>query len=400
MGVMVCRWLKLAIIIVFVIQFAQVAHASGVSISWLRNSENDVAGYKVYYGTSHRNYQHFLDVGPFTTAVIDSLRGNATYYFAVTAYDNLGNESAYSQEVYAAIPTQGTGTPGGGSNVLPGGGTGGQGNGTQDEGSGISPNEGTGSNETPTPAEETLIEVIGDVDEPVDLRGVNPIGQYSIVPIVTSSPTAEDNFLHISEPGVYLYNAYDINGIVVYKIRVSVASKLITTGSFQPGTTLDLEALSSGVAIQLKPDAYFTKVPIGIGTPSSYSASAEIFNGGNGIEFDMLPYGLKLAKPASITVKFDKNDPIVQRFDENENAWKDISDVTASNGQVIFSTQELGKFRVYSEATDPPAASSGGGGGVCFISTSTQVNSIFQIMILLIVAAVLSTIHDRKRMSD
>ena len=397
MDVKVCRWLKLAILIVFMIQFAQLAHASGVSISWLRNSENDVAGYKVYYGTAHRNYQHYIDIGLFTTALIDSLSGGVTYYFAVTAYDNLGNESAYSQEVQAAIPAQGTGTPDGGSNVLPGGGTGSQGDGTQDGESGVSPNEGTGSDETP--AQETLIEIIGDVDEPVDLSGVNPTGQYSIVPIMTSSPIADDNFLHIGEPGVYLYNAYDINGIVVCKIRVSVASKLITTGSFQPGTTLDLEALSSGIAIQLKPDAYFTKVPVGIGNPS-YFASAEIFNGGNGIEFDMLPYGLKLAKPASITVKFDKNDPIVQRYDENENAWKDISDVTALNGQVTFSTQELGKFRVYSEATDPPAVSSGGGGGVCFISTSTQVNSIFQIMILLIVAAMLFIIHDRKRMSD
>jgi hypothetical protein len=379
------------------IQFVQSAHASGVSISWLRNSENDVAGYKVYYGTAHRNYQHYIDVGPFTTGVIDSLSEGVTYYFAVTAYDNLGNESAYSQEVHAAIPAQGTGTPSGGSNVLPGGGTGGQGDGTKDGGSGVSPNEGTGSNETP--AEETLIEIIGDVDEPIDLRGVNPTGQYSIVSIMTSSPTAEDNFLHIGEPGVYLYNVYDINGIVVYKIRVSVASKLITTGSFQPGTTLDLEALSSGIAIQLKPDAYFTKVPIGIGNPSSYFASAEIFNGGTGIEFDMLPYGLKLAEPASITVKFDKSDPIVQRFDENENAWKDISDVTALNGQVTFSTQELGKFRVYSEATDPPAASSGVGGGFCFISTGIPVNPISQIIILLIVAVVLSIIHDRKRMS-
>jgi hypothetical protein len=374
------------------------AQASGVSIGWMRNSENDVAGYKVYYGTAHRNYQHYIDVGPFTTALIDSLSGGVTYYFAVTAYDNLGNESAYSQEVHAAIPAQETGTPGGGSNVLPGGGTGSQGDGTQDGESGVSPNEGTGSDETP--AQETLIEIIGDVDEPVDLSGVNPTGQYSIVPIMTSSPTAEDNFLYIGEPGVYFYNEYDINGIVVCKIRVSVASKLITRGSFQPGTTLDLEALSSGIAIQLKPDAYSAKVPIGIGNSSSHSASAEVFNGGSGIEFDMLPYGLKLAKPASITVKFDKNDPIVQRFDEDENAWKDISDVTASNGQVTFSTQELGKFRVYSEATDPPAASSGGDGGGCFISTSIPVNSISQIMILLIVAAVLFIIHDRKRMID
>ena len=32
------------------------------------------------------------------------LAGGRTYYFAVTAYDNAGNESAYSAEVSKAIP--------------------------------------------------------------------------------------------------------------------------------------------------------------------------------------------------------------------------------------------------------------------------------------------------------
>lgn len=86
------------------IQFAELAHASGVSISWLKNTESDVAGYKVYYGTTTRNYQHSIDVGPFTSAVIDGLNGGVTYYFAVTAYDTSGYESAYSLEVQATIP--------------------------------------------------------------------------------------------------------------------------------------------------------------------------------------------------------------------------------------------------------------------------------------------------------
>lgn len=86
-------------------QFTQLAYAYGVSINWNRNSESDVAGYKVYYGTTAHNHQNMLDVGPFTTAVIDGLNGGATYYFAVTAYDTSGNESADSQEVQATIPT-------------------------------------------------------------------------------------------------------------------------------------------------------------------------------------------------------------------------------------------------------------------------------------------------------
>lgn len=103
-------------------QCPQVVLASGVSISWNRNLESDVAGYRVHYGTSSRDYRNTIDVGPFTSAVIDGLISGTTYYFAVTAYDMSGNESADSQEVHATIPaatpstytltvaTQGTGS--------------------------------------------------------------------------------------------------------------------------------------------------------------------------------------------------------------------------------------------------------------------------------------------------
>lgn len=84
--------------------FTQLAHAYGVSISWNSNIESDLAGYRVYYGASARNYQDVIDVGPFTSAVIDGLSSGLTYYFAVTAYDTSGNESAASQEVRATIP--------------------------------------------------------------------------------------------------------------------------------------------------------------------------------------------------------------------------------------------------------------------------------------------------------
>jgi len=91
-------------LIVFMVQFTQMAFAYGVSISWNKNPEGDVAGYKVYYGTSSHNYSTMLDVGPFTGAVIGDLSGGVTYYFAVTAYDTSGNESVTSREVQATIP--------------------------------------------------------------------------------------------------------------------------------------------------------------------------------------------------------------------------------------------------------------------------------------------------------
>jgi hypothetical protein len=58
----------------------------------------DLAGYRIYYGTSSRNYAVSIDVGNVTTHRIGNLPP-ATYYFAATTYDTSGNESDYSNEV-------------------------------------------------------------------------------------------------------------------------------------------------------------------------------------------------------------------------------------------------------------------------------------------------------------
>ena len=62
----------------------------------------DLAGYKLYYGTSSGNYSVAIDVGNVTTFKVDGL-SSGTYYFAVTAYDASGNESDYSNEVSKTI---------------------------------------------------------------------------------------------------------------------------------------------------------------------------------------------------------------------------------------------------------------------------------------------------------
>jgi hypothetical protein len=63
---------------------------------------NDLAGYKVYYGISSRNYSNSIDVGNVMTYEINSLSAG-TYHFSVTAYDISGNESDYSIEVSKII---------------------------------------------------------------------------------------------------------------------------------------------------------------------------------------------------------------------------------------------------------------------------------------------------------
>jgi hypothetical protein len=63
----------------------------------------DLAGYKIYYGTSSGNYTEVIDAGNVTTYTVGSLPPG-TYYFAVTAYNGSGNESDYSNEASKTIP--------------------------------------------------------------------------------------------------------------------------------------------------------------------------------------------------------------------------------------------------------------------------------------------------------
>ena len=74
------------------------AGSSSVTLSWNANSETDIAGYRIHYGTAAAPYQNLIDV-PTTSVVIPDLESGATYTFAVTAYNTTGGESAYSAAI-------------------------------------------------------------------------------------------------------------------------------------------------------------------------------------------------------------------------------------------------------------------------------------------------------------
>lgn len=90
----------LAIIaLLFLHHWSTPAIAADASLSWDANTEADLAGYKVYYGTSSRSYGTPIDVNNQTTFTVTGLSEGQTYYFAVTAYNNTNVESAFSAEV-------------------------------------------------------------------------------------------------------------------------------------------------------------------------------------------------------------------------------------------------------------------------------------------------------------
>ena len=79
--------------------------AADVQLSWNPNSEMDLAGYKIYYGSSPRRYTHLAGVADRPAFFVSGLPAG-TYFFAVTAYDFSGNESGFSNEVSFTVSDQ------------------------------------------------------------------------------------------------------------------------------------------------------------------------------------------------------------------------------------------------------------------------------------------------------
>lgn len=77
--------------------------SGSATLIWAGNTENDLAGYKVYRGTQSGVYGTSIEVGNVTTYQFTNLPPNTTYFFCVTAIDTAGNESLPSSEVSKSI---------------------------------------------------------------------------------------------------------------------------------------------------------------------------------------------------------------------------------------------------------------------------------------------------------
>jgi fibronectin type 3 domain-containing protein len=75
-----------------------------VTLEWDANTEPDLDGYKLYYGTSGGIYDFVVDAGDSTTCTVINLTPGETYYFAATAYNTAGAESAFSNEIIYSVP--------------------------------------------------------------------------------------------------------------------------------------------------------------------------------------------------------------------------------------------------------------------------------------------------------
>ena len=82
---------------------ASVLHAATITAMWNANSETDLAGYKLSYGTQTGVYTTTVDVGNVTSRPL-TLAGGQRYYFAVRAYNMSAMISPYSAEVFFDVP--------------------------------------------------------------------------------------------------------------------------------------------------------------------------------------------------------------------------------------------------------------------------------------------------------
>jgi hypothetical protein len=88
----------ICLVLITMLFSAKTSYGACISLKWTANSEADLDGYNIYYGTSSGNYGGHLDLGDVTEYELSDLTEGTTYYIALTAYDFYGNESEKSDE--------------------------------------------------------------------------------------------------------------------------------------------------------------------------------------------------------------------------------------------------------------------------------------------------------------
>lgn len=90
-------------LLLLLLLFPSVVSGMSVTLAWDANPEPDIAGYKVYWGTTSGEYTDTLEVpgaDPEPQVTVEDIPTRLTY-FVVTAYNTDGLESEYSNEVLA-----------------------------------------------------------------------------------------------------------------------------------------------------------------------------------------------------------------------------------------------------------------------------------------------------------
>lgn len=108
------KFVLVLLAVLFFAFYANTALAGSATVTWNANTEPDLSGYKIYYGTGQRTgtdpkicglcgYSNTVNAGNVRTYTFNNLTDGLTYYFSVSAYDTSNNESVFSPQVSKAI---------------------------------------------------------------------------------------------------------------------------------------------------------------------------------------------------------------------------------------------------------------------------------------------------------
>jgi hypothetical protein len=141
-------WLSLLACIPILIYYLSPSYALDVTLAWDPNSDTDLAGYKIYYGTKSGGPYNGTGSSDGASPIAVPLGStnlvspqftvhglqNGTYYFVASAYNTEGYESGYSNQVststnQTSTPSNQASTPGRQVSTSNSGGTGGGGGG-------------------------------------------------------------------------------------------------------------------------------------------------------------------------------------------------------------------------------------------------------------------------------
>ena len=98
--------LKLVVSFLLLLLFATRALAGESALAWDASPDPRVIGYNVYAGQASGSYSLKFDAGLATSYTVKNLAEGSTNYFAVTARDETGEESAHSNQASAKHPLQ------------------------------------------------------------------------------------------------------------------------------------------------------------------------------------------------------------------------------------------------------------------------------------------------------
>ncbi len=85
----------IALFLLFPVQLFPIS----ITLDWNPNTESDLAGYKLYFGTAPGDYSTIINTGNVIEYTVDGFEIGTTYYFALSAFDNANNESGLSEEI-------------------------------------------------------------------------------------------------------------------------------------------------------------------------------------------------------------------------------------------------------------------------------------------------------------